>query len=169
MEAVTIIDVLRRAGLEVVTASLDRGVVKGARGVSLLADTTFDDAAKGTYDLIALPGGQPGTDRLKADQRLLSMLRKQEAEGRLSAAVCAAPIVLAEAGLLKGKKAVAFPGSLSAMKLPDLTLIEEKVVEDGNVITSKSAGTAMDFALALVERLCGKEKRQDVETRLHRN
>ena len=169
MEAVTITDVLRRAGVEVVTASLDRNIVKCARGTVIVADTTLDDAAKGTYDLIALPGGQPGANNLKLDQRILSLLRKQEAAGRIVAAVCAAPSVLAAAGLLKGKKAVAFPGSMAAKDLEGVEMLEALVVEDGNVITSKSAGTAMDFALALVQRLCGSEKRADVEAKLHRN
>jgi 4-methyl-5(b-hydroxyethyl)-thiazole monophosphate biosynthesis len=167
MEAVTIIDVLRRAGVEVVAASLVSGPVKGARGTVLIADTTLDEALKSDYDLIALPGGQPGTTNLKSDARILEMLRQADSKGKLLGAVCAAPTVLAEAGLLKGKKATAFPGAFKEIP-SDIQLVSETVVEDGRIVTSKSAGTAMDFALALVERLCGKAKRDEVEKNLHR-
>lgn len=167
LEAVTIINVLRRAGAEVVAASLSEGPVVCARGTRLLADATLEEALKSDYDLIALPGGKPGTSNLKADSRLLEALRRQRAQGRLSAALCAAPSVLAEAGLLKGKRATSYPGALDPYKA-GLTLVEEPVVEDGDVVTSRSAGTAMDFALKLVEKLFGTDKRKEVEAALMR-
>jgi 4-methyl-5(b-hydroxyethyl)-thiazole monophosphate biosynthesis len=167
LEAVTVINILRRAGLEVLSASLDGRPVKGARGITLVADVPLDEVKGQDFAAVVLPGGQPGTDNLKKDPRVIDLLERQAARGALTAAVCAAPSVLAQAGLLRGKKATSFPGALD--QAPHLgTLVDAPVVVDGKVITGRSAGMAMDFALEVVEQLLGKEKRDEVEGRLVR-
>ena len=105
IEAVTIIDILRRAGITVVSAGLDNQTVRASRGVMLVPDTTLDAALKDSFDMIVLPGGQPGTDNLTADKRIIALLQKMAQQGKHVAAICAAPSVLAAAGLLDGKKA----------------------------------------------------------------
>ncbi|ACL74357.1 DJ-1 family glyoxalase III [Thioalkalivibrio sulfidiphilus] len=169
LEAVTLIDLFRRAGFQVITAGLEPGPVRCSRGTTILPDQTLDEARDGRYDLMVLPGGQPGADHLNADPRIHALLKKLAAEGRYVGAICAAPKVLADAGLLKGKLATAFPGVLEAMDLgSDTKLTAAAVQRDGNVITSKGPGTAMDFALDLIELLAGPDKRRQVEAPLQR-
>jgi 4-methyl-5(b-hydroxyethyl)-thiazole monophosphate biosynthesis len=157
---------LRRAGIEVVTAGLAAGVVKASRGVQLLPDTTLDAALGDDYDMVVLPGGMPGASRLKDDSRILALLRKMAAADKYTAAICAAPMVLAEAGVLAGKQATSYPGFLD--DADRVTIRSEAVVQDGKVLTSRGPGTAMDFALALIEVLAGREKREQVEAALVR-
>ncbi len=168
LEAVTIIDLLRRAGITVVTAGLDAEPVRASRGTRLLPDTTLDEALKQDYDMVVLPGGQPGSDNLNRDPRIHALLKKMADSGKFTAAICAAPAVLAHAGLLKGKRATSFPGVLEKLTHTGVTLQDQAVVKDGKVITSKGPGTAMDFALELIELLSGKEKRVQVEAGLQR-
>ncbi len=166
LEAVTIIDILRRAGITVVSAGLDAQPVRGSRGTVLVPDTTLDEAMKQTFDMVALPGGQPGTNNLKADARIVTLTQQMAQQGKYVAAVCAAPSVLATAGLLDGKRATSFPRALDPF--PKVQQQPEAVVEDGKIITSRGPGTAMDFALALVEKLAGRAKRDEVEAALQR-
>ncbi|MDO9009673.1 MAG: DJ-1/PfpI family protein [Thiobacillus sp.] len=167
LEAVTIIDLLRRAGIDVVTAGLKPGLVTASRGVQLMPDMTLDAALDGHYDMVVLPGGMPGAAHLKADARIIELLKKTAAAGHYTAAVCAAPMVLAEAGILNGKQATSYPGFLDG--LPGVTVSTAAVVQDGKVLTSRGPGTAMDFALALVEALVGPDIRQQVEAALVRD
>ncbi len=166
IEAVTVIDILRRAGIEVVSASLDGQPVVASRGVALLADVVLDAVLHDHFDMIVLPGGQPGSNNLKADQRVMTLLQHMAQQGKYLAAICAAPSVLASAGLLDGRQATSFPGALDKFSLVNQQ--PDAVVEDGTLITSRGPGTAMDFALVLVERLAGKAKRFEVETGLQR-
>lgn len=168
LEAVTIIDLLRRAGLEVVTAGLDEAPVTASRGTRLIPDTTLDEALTRDFDMVVLPGGLPGADHLEGDPRIRELLGRMAGEGRYVAAICAAPKVLASAGLLRGRRATAFPGVLDGLALDDVRLSDEDVVADGRVITSRGPGTAMDFALALIAELAGKETRERVEAGLQR-
>lgn len=168
IEAVTIVDLLRRAGIEVTTASLDGETVQASRGVRLIPDTSLELALKNEFDMVVLPGGLRGADNLNKDPRIHALLTRMAAKGCYTAAICAAPIVLANAGLLADKKATAYPGFLEALKVPDLHLSEDPVVRDGMVITSRGPGTAMDFALELIGVLVGKAKREEVESRLMR-
>lgn len=168
LEAVTIIDLLRRAGITVVTAGLDGAPVKASRGVTLVPDTDLDTALAQDYDMVVLPGGQPGADHLDADPRVRALLRQMAESGRFTAAICAAPKVLANAGLLSGKAATSFPGILDGMDLADVSYREDPVVQDGKLITSRGPGTAMDFALTLIEILEGPAKREEVESKLQR-
>ena len=168
LEAVTIIDLLRRAGIEVVVAGLVPGIVKASRGTQLIPDITLDTALHEEYDMVVLPGGLPGAQHLKDDARIIALMQKMAATGRYTAAICAAPTVLAAAGVLSGKTATAYPGFLEKMNLPDVTLSTDAVVRDGRVITSRGPGTAMDFALSLVEILSGLDTRRQIESALVR-
>jgi 4-methyl-5(b-hydroxyethyl)-thiazole monophosphate biosynthesis len=166
LEAVTIVNILRRAGITVTLAGLTAGALRGSRGMVLQPDTTLDEAVGHNYDMVVLPGGQPGTNNLKADARVLQLVQKMAQQGQYVAAICAAPAVLATAGLLDGRRATSFPGSLDAY--PRVLRQPTAVVEDDRIITSRGPGTAMDFALTLVERLAGSSRRQEVEAGLQR-
>ncbi len=168
LEAVTVIDILRRAGVDVVTAGLDDQPVRASRGTVLIPDTELDAVRENTFDMIVLPGGLPGADHLRDDLRLREMLIKNVTERRYVAAICAAPRALAAAGLLDNHRATSFPGSIDIAAISGLTYVEEPVVIDNLVITSRGPGTAMDFALTLVESLLGKQKRDEVEAPLQR-
>ncbi len=166
LEAVTIVNILRRAGITVTLAGLSAGPLRGSRGVLLMPDTTLDEVLHNDFDMIVLPGGQPGTNNLKADPRVLKLVQRIAQQGNYVAAICAAPSVLATAGLLDGKQATSFPGAL--VPFPKVKQQNAAIVEDGKLITSRGPGTAMDFALTLVERLAGKAKHQEVEAGLQR-
>ncbi len=166
LEAVTILNILRRAGIEAVSASLDGQPVRGSRGTMLIPDISLDEALKRDFDMVVLPGGQPGTNNLKADARIIKLVQQMAAKDLFVCAICAAPSVLATAGVLDGKRATSFPGSLDAF--PKVSRLPLAVVEDGKLITSRGPGTAMDFALMLVERLAGKARRDEVEAGLVR-
>lgn len=168
LEAVTIIDLLRRAGIDVTSAGLDSKPVTASRGVTLIADTDLDTALQKDYDMVVLPGGLPGADFLNQDPRIISLVKKMAAKDRYTAAICAAPRVLATAGMLEGKKATSYPGTLDVLEIPGMQYQQDAVVIDGKVITSKGPGTAMDFALTLIEVLVGKAKRDEVEAGLLR-
>ena len=168
IEAVTVIDLLRRAGIDVVTAGLDEQPVTASRGVRLIPDAVLADVMEEDYDMIVLPGGLPGADHLDQDDRIHALLTSMSESGRFTAAICAAPKVLANAGLLDGKSATSYPGIIDAMELETTKLSQDPVVIDGKIVTSQGPGTAMDFALALIELLLGPEKRQEVETPLVR-
>ncbi|MEQ1525217.1 MAG: DJ-1 family glyoxalase III [Gallionella sp.] len=166
LEAVTIVNILRRGGVSVSLAGLTSGALRGSRGITLQPDTTLEAALNQEFGMIVLPGGQPGTNNLKADARVLQLIKKMHAQGKYVTAICAAPSVLATAGLLDGKRATSFPTALS--NFPNVNLQAAAIVEDGKLITSRSPGTAMDFALTLLERLVGAAKRVEVETELVR-
>jgi 4-methyl-5(b-hydroxyethyl)-thiazole monophosphate biosynthesis len=168
LEAVTVVDLLRRAGIEVVTAGLDDQPVCASRGMVLVPDMTLERALQQDYDMIVLPGGLPGADNLRDDDRIIERLRSMSAAGQYTAAICAAPKVLAHAGLLQGKRATSFPGALETDHIPGLEYQESPVVMDGKVITSRGPGTAMDFALTLIEQLVGKQIRDEVDAGLQR-
>jgi len=166
IEAVTVVDLLRRAGIEVHTAALERRQVAGSHGITVLADMALDEADPLQYDMIVLPGGMPGADHLKRDARVVGLLQRFASAGRYTAAICAAPGVLAHAGLLDGRAATSFPGFLTGDSAPGIRLSTAPVVVDGKVITSRGPGTAVPFALYLVELLEGVTARRAVEERL---
>ena len=168
LEAITITDLLTRAGINVITAGLDDEIIKASRGMKLVADKNLDQVLDDDFDMIVLPGGLPGADHLNNDSRIQSLVKKMAAKNKYTAAICAAPRVLATAGLLEGKHATCFPGSLEQFPVKTMTYEEKAVVVDGKVVTSKGPGTAMDFALMLIELLAGIEKRAEVESGLQR-
>lgn len=167
LEAVTLIDLFRRAGITVLVAGLEAGPVTASRGVVLLPETTLDAVLDQDFDLVVLPGGLGGAQRLEADQRIAALLQRMTAQGRYVAAICAAPKVLVSAGLVGGREVTAYPGVLDGQ--PGIKLSSAAVVRDGTFITSRGPGTAMDFALTLIELLCGRTKRDEVETALQRS
>ena len=169
LEAVTLIDLLRRANIHVITASLDKNPVKCARDTVILADTTLAEVIEQDFDLLVLPGGLPGADNLNADPRIHQLIDRLSKSNKLIGAICAAPKVLVTNGILNGKKATAYPASLDLLDTSNIELSNAAVQIDGNVITSKGPGTAIDFALTLIELLLGSEARLKVEKPLHRN
>ena len=162
IEAVCIIDILRRAGMEVVVASVDDLQITASRGVKLMADAFITECTEETFDLIALPGGIPGAEHLRDSTELVGILKKQKQAGRLYAAICASPAVVFQPhGLLAGKKATCHPGRINSLENKEA--VDFRIVVDGNCITSQGPGTAMEFALKLVELLLGRKKMEEVE------
>lgn len=169
LEAVTLIDLLRRAGITVITASLtDQLSLTASRQVQLLADTLLDDVINDDFDMILMPGGQPGTNNLDQDPRIKALLSRCNHNGKYIAAICAAPMVLANAGLLNGRRATSYPGVLNGDDWPTISICDDPVVVDGQVLTSRGPGTAMDFALTIIEILLDKNTRDTVEADLVR-
>lgn len=162
LEAVAIIDVLRRSGAAVTVASVTGArQITASRGVVIVADALIEDCTEKDYDLVVLPGGIPGAERLRDCAHLTRILKRQHERGGLYGAICASPaVVLEHHGLLAGLQATCHPGSVHQLATRDR--VEDRVVADGNCLTSRGAGTAVEFALALVERLYGKEKREEV-------
>ena len=155
LEAVTILDVLRRGGIQVTSASLtDSLPVKGSRGVTLLADATWASLKPADFDALVLPGGGKGTELLAADARVLDAVRSFDKDGKFVTALCAAPTVLAIAGVLKDRRATCYP--TCAAELGE-SYDNAPVIADGNIITSQGPGTAMLFALVLVQQFAGDE------------
>lgn len=167
LEAVTVIDLLRRAGFEVVSAGLKPGPVRASRKTVIVPDATLDEAVKRDWDMVVLPGGLPGATNLNADARVHEILKRTARGGRHVAAICAAPQVLASAGLLDNRRATSYPGTLDPYQ-DKVQVTSQAVVKDGKIITSMGPGTAMEFALALIEALAGQEKRDAVEKPLMR-
>ena len=161
IEAVCIIDVLRRAGAEVTAASVDNLQVTASRGVKLVADAHITECVGRKYDLIALPGGMPGAEHLRDSKELIKILKQQKTEGRLYGAICASPaVVLQSHGLIEGRKATSHPGFSSMLENKEE--INARVVVDGNCVTSRGPGTAIEFALKLVEILYGIDTAEEV-------
>jgi protein deglycase len=167
LEATSIIDLLRRAEIEVVTAG-HSDVVTGAHRITMKCDASMDEALTQDWDMVVLPGGLPGSDNLAADAPLLELLKKMNESGKFVGAICAAPKALGAAGLLDGLIVTAYPGSLDGITLTDTIVTHDTVVKDGKVITSRGPGTALDFALTLIETLVGKARRDSVEDTLQR-
>jgi 4-methyl-5(b-hydroxyethyl)-thiazole monophosphate biosynthesis len=155
IEAITPIDILRRADIEVNSISITANKeVCGAHGIKIVADYLFDDVDFSKSDLLFLPGGMPGTKNLDEHQGLKNLIISHFNQGKNIAAICAAPSILGKLGLLEGKEAICYPGFEN--QLSGATLSENKVVKSGTIITAQGAGVAVDMALKLVEELKGK-------------
>jgi 4-methyl-5(b-hydroxyethyl)-thiazole monophosphate biosynthesis len=153
IEAMAVIDILRRAGIDVVTAGLQGSIVKSSRNVKVIADKKIDDI-KEDFDAIVLPGGNPGYLNLMKSQKIMKMIKEFDSKNKIIGAICASPMILAKLGILDNKKATIYPGMEKELPKPR----SEKVIVDGNIITSQGPGTAIDFALKIVEILEGKSK-----------
>ncbi len=150
-EMIVTVDVLRRAHFEVDLMSIGQQTVISSHGIKLIADKTFDDGMD--YDAIFLPGGQPGSSNLMADENVLALIRCFEQENKIIAAICAAPTVLAKAGILKDKRVTSYPMQDSASIFSMAQYTQEDVVIDGNLITGRGVGVVLPFAYALAEAL----------------
>jgi protein deglycase len=161
LEAVAIIDVLRRAQADVTVASVGDLQITASRGTRIIADRRLSECADTVYDLIALPGGMPGSEHLRDCADLIRMLKAQAEAGRLYGAICAAPaVVLQHHGLLGQKKATCHPAFVPILE--NQSAVDSRVVVDGNCITSRGAGTAVEFALILITLLYDRQKALDV-------
>ncbi len=161
MEAVITIDVLRRAGWEVVTAGIRPGIVTASRGVRLMPDVELKDVDPASFDALVLPGGSDGTAALCRDIRVLDAARQFTASAKLVGAICAGPLVLDAAGVLDGRKFTCFPGVERRIKSG--RWIDGRVVRDGNLVTSQAAGVSFEFALALIEALNPQKAKEVAE------
>lgn len=164
LEAVSIIDILRRAQAQVTVAAIGGNLqIRASRGVNLVADQLIEDCVDKTYDLIVLPGGMPGAEKLRNSEILTKLLHQQKEKNQLYAAICAAPaVVLENHGLLESHKATCHPNFTH--QLSNQEHAQERVVIDGNCVTSRGPGTALEFSLALVELLYGAEKSKELAT-----
>jgi 4-methyl-5(b-hydroxyethyl)-thiazole monophosphate biosynthesis len=157
IEGLTVVDLLRRVNVKINMVSVTgSSIVTGAHGIGIEADILFEEADFSDAEMLVLPGGMPGTVNLMRHEGLGKLITKAADDGKILAAICAAPRVLGSLGLLRGKKATCYPGTEDASFRADYRY--ENVVEDGNIITSRGLGTAIDFALALVTRLKGGDE-----------
>ncbi|MCR5719769.1 MAG: DJ-1/PfpI family protein [Lachnospiraceae bacterium] len=156
IEGLTIVDILRRAGIPITTLSINGTLnVMGSHGIGIVCDKKMEDADIDSFDMLILPGGKVGTDNLYNCAPLGEALDRFASQGKKIAAICAAPTVLGRRGLLKGKKATCYPGCEGL--LTDAVLSTDSVAKDGNILTSRGMGTSIDLALAIVETYQGKE------------
>ncbi len=162
IEAIAVIDILRRAEIEVVVAGLKDGLIEGAHKVKVLPDTSLEKINSGDFDGIILPGGYPGYVNLGKDERVLNMVKEMDRAGKYVAAICCAPYVLIKAGVLQGRKATVSPSGKKEVSV-SAQYCEDRVVVDKKLITSQSPGTAVEFALKLVEILAGEEAMKKVK------
>ncbi len=156
IEAVAGIDILRRADIEVTTVSLNGPEVKGAHDIVILADKSIDEVDADEFDGILLPGGMPGSTNLRDDERVINIIKALNKSNKLVSAICAAPIVLEKAGVLKDRKATSYPGF--GEEMPSCKYLDDRVVVDNNIITGKGPGAALEFAFEIVRYLTGEEK-----------
>jgi 4-methyl-5(b-hydroxyethyl)-thiazole monophosphate biosynthesis len=151
IEAVTVVDVLRRAGVQTQMVGVEQRQVVGSHGIALQMDTVMSEVDDSRFDAVILPGGMPGAAKLRDNSAVRDFVVGQHVQGAIAAAICAAPMALGRFGLLAGRRATCFPGCES--DLGGATFVDAAVVDDGDVVTSRGVGTALDFALALVGRL----------------
>jgi len=164
IEAVTIIDILRRAQIHVTTAHLGENPVTGSHNITVSADIDIKKTSPGNFNCIVLPGGMPGSNNLKGNQHVISLIKEINKSGGIVSAICAAPIVLGYAGILHGKKAVCFPGFEKEL---NGAIISDSFIEtDGNILTGKGPGCAIKFSLKLIELISGKNISDNVKESL---
>ena len=162
IETVTIVDVLRRADVDVTLAGLTPNVVEGAHGIKIVPDNSIDDVTVENFDAVVVPGGNPGYKNLRNDPRVINIVKKAFDSNKLVAAICAAPAVLSDAGVLEGKACTIYPGMENELRKGGGKPKEEIVVVDDKIITSRGPATALPFALKLAEKLAGKQVAENV-------
>ena len=161
IEGLTVVDLMRRAGIDIQTVSIkETKEIRTSHGIDLLTDRTFGECDFSDADMLVIPGGMPGTNYLRDHEGLAELLKKQYEAGKWVAAICAAPSVFGGLGFLKDRKATSYPGCLDGIPVGEYT--EEPVAVDGNVVTSRGVGTAIAFALKLIEVLISKEKADEI-------
>ncbi|MBF0488809.1 MAG: DJ-1/PfpI family protein [Nitrospirae bacterium] len=161
LEAVAVIDILRRADIKVVAAGLKDGPITSVRGVRIIPDAPLHAVRAEDFDMLVLPGGLPGTEALAKDERVKKIVVEMSRGGKYVTAICAAPYVLSEAGILSDKKVTSHPSFQQKLHAASISS-DERVVVDGRVITSQGAGTAVEFALELVATLVSKERAEQI-------
>lgn len=162
IEGLTVVDLLRRTGIEVTTVSImKRNMIHGAHGIDVAADCLFEEKEYDKEDMLVLPGGMPGTTYLGEHKELNELLKKFDKEEKYLAAICAAPSVFGKAGFLKGRKATCYPSMENTLEGAEF--VEESVVRSGHVITSRGLGTAIDFAMKIIEVLKGTESAEELK------
>ena len=164
IEAVTIIDLLRRANVSVTVAGTQRGWVEGSHEITVKTDVFFEEVQADDFDLLVLPGGQPGSDNLKKETRLLDWIRRRYESGKRIAAICAAPGVFHKAGITQNLKITSYPSE--EYLFAKSNYVTDYVVNDKNVITSRGVGTAIEFALSLISELEGAETSREVRKKI---
>jgi 4-methyl-5(b-hydroxyethyl)-thiazole monophosphate biosynthesis len=157
IEALTVVDVLRRAGVEVTVAGLTPNVTEGKHGVKVVPDKSIDDVKVEDFDAVVAPGGNPGYKNLRKDPRVIDIVKKAFNSNKIVAAICAGPTVLSDAGILEGKACTIYPGMDQELEAGGGKPKHDMVVVDGNIITSRGPATALPFALKLAEKLAGKQ------------
>jgi len=162
IEALTVVDVLRRAGIQAETIGIVGSVIEGSHGVRVMVDKRVNEIVPDEYDAIILPGGSPGYKNLARSNRLMEILKNFNDKNKLIGAICASPSILAKQGLLDNKKATIYPGNEKLLAYPR----DKPVVVDGNIITSQGPGTAMEFALKIVEVLLDQHAAQNLRRKL---
>ena len=164
IECVSVVDILRRADIEVCLVSLDGESVTGRSGITICADAALGDVEKESWDMVVLPGGLPNAHLLRDDTHVKAVVQRLHDQHKFIAAICAAPTALAAYGITEGRKVTSYPACQQEMKqlAPSSIYSDETVVEDDFLITSRGAGTAVVFALRLVARLCGEEKAEEI-------
>ncbi len=165
IEALTVVDLLRRAGIDItMTSIMGRKSVKGSHGIAIEADALLEEADFDSADMLILPGGQPGTTNLFACEPLKDRIKEFNDKGKLLSAICAAPTVYGKMGLLEGKKATCYPGCEKDLIGADTQITE--VIKDGNFITSRGMGTAIPFGLAIIEEYLGSDAAEDMAKKI---
>jgi 4-methyl-5(b-hydroxyethyl)-thiazole monophosphate biosynthesis len=161
IEALTVVDVLRRANVECQTCSIKDKQVSGSHDILVLADMTLESEDLNSYDAIVLPGGMPGASNLKENIRVIELVKEYYASGKIVAAICAAPIVLAKAGIIDGRLITSYPSF--DKQLEHCIYKDELVVVDGNIITSRGPATTLPFAFKLLEKLGYEQEASDLK------
>ena len=165
IETVTVVDVLKRAGVDVTVAGLAPNVTEGKHGMKIVPDTSIDDVHVDDFDAVVVPGGNPGYKNLRNDPRVITIVKKAFGSNKLVAAICAGPTVLSDAGVLEGKACTVYPGMDKELEAGGGKPKHAIVVVDGNIITSRGPATALPFALKLAEMLAGKQVAEEVSKR----
>ena len=169
IETVTVVDVLRRANIDVTVASLTSNVVEGAYGMNVVADKKINEVNVNDFDALVVPGGNPGYKNLRKDPRVIEMIKQAYNANKFIAAICAGPAVLSDSGILEGKNCTIYPGMENELEAGGANPLQDSVVVEGNIVTSRGPATALPFAIKLAEILLGKQVAEAVSKKTMAN